>query len=1011
MIPATLITASSLLFMLQQQIPLVDTYQVALTPPPFQPSCSSANNQYWDITLSACITCPSASTQNASAAGVCSCKAGYVQSITTNGPTCSACGAGQTSSPERTYCISCPFASTTTADGSTVCTCARNQYLVVRDAMTGVALSNGVCTDCPYGSYPNSDLTGCVACPEQMNMVAVYDAAGGGYVCSCRQDIGGFGPSPAFNSCITSAEVAAVSKTGAGSVTYYNTPSGATAIVNPLMSDMYLKAAAKCQYEWDIASCEFLGNLCVLNLYDESTVPCATYERVAAQRPGTGATVDTPQNMPWLYYGLLGSHVDPATTLSARLNLSLSIRASSTTSTSIPFHMAMYSMNGTFLGMQVLTTQFQFCEGTSLSAMKSWTLVGHNFLSSCQLNIASLVEAVSSTLFYEIYVLDDSGSYAPVPVRLLDFRNTNGFVNTNGGPNAITGDRFVRRFFTVDVNSGQTSYGSSPQVIRVASSIQIWIQQHPTYGGYVYVPVVDVKYVERRVSSLSTADSSSVSTPSLTFSVTYMMSMDSFWKNMTVAFPIVMVFAGLLGLYRSQTWVQRNLGPQDPMDIGFLGRSIIAIGGKMGSLGYWLLFGTGVYFILFFKGQAGLGVFLPYSVGDMITFNAALAAIFTLQLMYVIMTVYQQCTIDVFFIDWEKPRGHTRESAATLLDGSHASRAKAPVSVWRSVFIANQWNALQTYRRVNLEFCVVWVYFLVEGCRIRYVATPQPDIYDLTRSETLSPVMLFGINSLIWLLVGIVLLLIRTLVYERFYRHPLLQFVDLCSVSNVSVLLFDEPWHGYYIHGRSVHSYADTDMADLYRQLKKEESNVVPRRGLNDTDEQAFEIFVMKSLRETYDQVYGLLVAENVEMKTNARNARSGHGRPQGLGGEHSIKAYETINRFLCAFFDKNLKEFPYYIRPRTLMERAIHSTPDRTLGSVFFHDETSFGHILLQGLEYDLFILSMLTYNIVDCTVNSPMAAGLAALMLDVGLRGSRKYFGERNVARKSLLDVRFLM
>ena len=65
--------------------------------------------------------------------------------------------------------------------------------------------------------------------------------------------------------------------------------------------------------------------------------------------------------------------------------------------------------------------------------------------------------------------------------------------------------------------------------------------------------------------------------------------------------------------------------------------------------------------------------------------------------------------------------------------------------------------------------------------------------------------------------------MLRLFVYERFYRHPLLQFVDLCSVSNVSILLFDEPSHGYYIHGRSVHSYADTDMAELFHQLKKEE--------------------------------------------------------------------------------------------------------------------------------------------------------------------------------------------
>ncbi|TPX32052.1 hypothetical protein SmJEL517_g04744 [Synchytrium microbalum] len=982
-------------------LPCTLSQQVLLNPVTSQPTCGSS--QYWDITLSACNTCTVS--QNSSSTGVCSCQAGYTKTIGNSAPTCTACGAGQTSSPDRSWCVSCPTTYTTAADGSVLCTCPALQYLALRNA-AGTQLATGVCTACPFGSYPSSDMTTCISCPDY-NMLASFDATTSSYICTCRQDVGGYLATPVSNVCITTAESAAVSTTGAGTVTYYNIPSGTMTITNTLLTSMYLRAASKCQYEWDVASCELLGNLCILNLYDESTAPCATYERVAAQRPGTGSTVDVPQYMPWLYYGLLGSHVDPATTLSARLNLSLSVRYSDTTTTSIPFYLAMYTLNGTFLGMQPLTTQLQFCEGSSLNNRKSWTGVGRNYQSSCKLNLASLLSGFVSTVFYEIYVLDGTGSYAPVPIRLLDFRNSNGYVNPSGGPNAITGDRFVRRFFMVDVTSGQTTAGATPQVIRVASSIQIWIQLNPSYSGNVYIPVVDIKYIERDVSTLSVSDTSSVSVPTLSFTVTHMMPMDGFWRNMTIAFAIVQVFAGLLGLYRAQTWSQRNLGPQDAMDLGFLGRSVITLGGRMGVFGFWLLFGTGIYFLCFFKGESGLTVMLPYSSGDMITFNAALAGIFTLQLIYVMREVYGQCTIDVFFIDWEKSRGKSFDP----IDPVHSSRARAAaISVWRSIFVANQWNALQIYRRLNIEFCLFWVYFILQGCGVRYAATPQPDIYDLTPA-IVHPVLLFGVNSLIWLFVAFVLIVLRFGVYERFYRHPLLQFVDLCSVANVSVLLFDEPGHGYYIHGRSVHSYADTDMAELYHQLRKEESNVVPRRGLNDTEEQSFEIFVSKGMRETYDHVYGLLIAKDAEMKFNDRNVRSGHARPKAAGGEHTVKAYETINRFLCAFFDKNLKEFPYYVRPRTFTERMIHTTPDLSLGSVFFHDETSFGHVLLQGMEYDMFILAMLTYNIVDVTTNSPTAAGLATIMVDVVLRAARKYFGERNVAQKSLLDVRFLL
>ncbi|TPX32053.1 hypothetical protein SmJEL517_g04745 [Synchytrium microbalum] len=117
-------------------------------------------------------------------------------------------------------------------------------------------------------------------------------------------------------------------------------------------------------------------------------------------------------------------------------------------------------------------------------------------------------------------------------------------------------------------------------------------------------------------------------------------------------------------------------------------------------------------------------------------------------------------------------------------------------------------------------------------------------------------------------------------------------------------------------------------------------------------------------------------------------------------------KSIRDFNRFLCAFFDKNLKEFPYYVRPRTLAQGMIHTTPDRSLRSVFVHgtsvDETSFGHVLLQGTEYD-----MLT-----CIItNSPSAAGLATITAEAVLRAARKHFGERNVAERKLLDVSFLL
>ena len=65
------------------------------------------------------------------------------------------------------------------------------------------------------------------------------------------------------------------------------------------------------------------------------------------------------------------------------------------------------------------------------------------------------------------------------------------------------------------------------------------------------------------------------------------------------------------------------------------------------------------------------------------------------------------------------------------------------------------------------------------------------------------------------------------LIYERFFEHKIRQFVDLCSVSNVSVFVMSRRLYGFYIHGRSVHGHADTDMREMNLNLLKERVSAV----------------------------------------------------------------------------------------------------------------------------------------------------------------------------------------
>lgn len=72
-------------------------------------------------------------------------------------------------------------------------------------------------------------------------------------------------------------------------------------------------------------------------------------------------------------------------------------------------------------------------------------------------------------------------------------------------------------------------------------------------------------------------------------------------------------------------------------------------------------------------------------------FQLLLLLCFSLQFLSVLAAIYRQTNLDVFFIDWEKPR-------SKLVDHDAITGEVAPISIWRTILVANEWNELQSVR-------------------------------------------------------------------------------------------------------------------------------------------------------------------------------------------------------------------------------------------------------------------------------------------------------------------------
>ncbi len=111
--------------------------------------------------------------------------------------------------------------------------------------------------------------------------------------------------------------------------------------------------------------------------------------------------------------------------------------------------------------------------------------------------------------------------------------------------------------------------------------------------------------------------------------------------------------------------------------------------------------------------------------------------------------------MDIFFLDWERPRGQASDPSQ--------KGAEAPVSIWRTYFIANEWNEIQTTRKINHLFQIFAVVFFLHVVGLENITTADPrSDFHHHEGEYYAPyskIFRFAVSGLVFVLCG------RTFIY------------------------------------------------------------------------------------------------------------------------------------------------------------------------------------------------------------------------------------------------------
>ncbi|XP_036391497.1 meckelin-like [Megalops cyprinoides] len=332
------------------------------------------------------------------------------------------------------------------------------------------------------------------------------------------------------------------------------------------------------------------------------------------------------------------------------------------------------------------------------------------------------------------------------------------------------------------------------------------------------------------------------------------------------------------------------------------------------------------------------------------------------------------------------------------------------VSAWRTFFVANEWNEIQTMRKLNPVLQLLLVLLILQVIGVENIASRDLSLMVQPGGEEYtapwSPILRYGLTASVWLAVGLVQVLFHLVIYERFVEDKIRQFVDLCALSNVSVFILAHRCYGYYIHGRSVHGHADVNMEAIRANLRREEENLCALRGLEpNSDTQTFEVALTERVRQRLDRI--LLPIKEASVATHQHGGAEG---PQ----EQTTKAYYSMNRFLSSFIEHANKDMDYILKDKLLLERIMKYEFQQPIERTIFYrdpDSIAFSNVLYYGHELTLLLFDTLLFCIIDLGSQDLVLATILTSAVQQVIAALRYYISRHNVSKKTLVDKCFLI
>lgn len=493
-------------------------------------------------------------------------------------------------------------------------------------------------------------------------------------------------------------------------------------------------------------ACHQLANMCTLNLFGHNS-PADRIDVCKAHDTLYNQQFPLNSYIPWLRYAQKYGEYKENYLLNGTASNFIKIKFSSSCNLSpqLNLYTAEYGLYGNFIRMTKFdVSKLQLCSLVSnLIQFRDKSPFSTTYFSqSCSLNVRTLFELADSTpaTFYEMYLSYGNESVLlPVPVKILNYRSIDANVEVN--KEKEDNHQHHRRFFLYDAVSSKERASSASRFIRYARSISIKVELiDGRSDGEIFPPVIVIDYATAR------RDANVDTLVDVNFSIEYVMNVQGYWSAIYISIGVLGGLAVFWTVKRIWNWNRRS--GRIGCDLVVVIKFITFLFGMVANALCIVVVAGSIYWLAFYKGQSYALLFLPVESQESFTFIFIVVA-FALKFIDTLNMILQQTSYNIFFIDWEKPKveqidpyddlgvaklapvrpQRTADGEKKVINDAindeflkDQLKNQNKISCWRTLFVANEWNELQTFRKTSLTLQLIFVLFLLKVVNLEALA-------------------------------------------------------------------------------------------------------------------------------------------------------------------------------------------------------------------------------------------------------------------------------------------------